>query len=121
MDDAISGNLVEGNIVDGYDVGVLYGGGCDTIIRNNTIKNCETGILASIWAGPEELWEYLLRVSPAYRSDLWKSKYPGIETLPTSSSGAKNRINNPTGNRFYNNTFINVTNKMQADIPYSSK
>lgn len=121
LDDAISGNLVEGNIIDGYDVGVLYGGGCDTIIRNNTIKNCETGILASIWAGPEELWEYLLRVSPAYRSDLWKSKYPGIETLPTSSSGTKNRINNPTGNRFYNNTFINVTNEMQADIPYSSK
>ena len=121
LDDAISGNLVEGNIVDGYDVGILYGGGCDTILRNNTIKNCETGILASIWAGPEEVWEYLLRVSPAYRSDLWKNKYPGIETLPTSSSGAKNRINNPTGNRFYNNTFINVTNKMWIDIPYSSQ
>ena len=109
LDDAISGNLVEGNYIENYDVGILYGGGRDTTIQNNIIKNCTWGIGASSWAELSEMYEALRRIYPAYTTALWKNKYPGIEKLPQTIDTTDSSPLSPVGNTIINNNITDCS------------
>lgn len=119
LDDAISGNKVLNNHVVGYKVGILYGGGRDTVISNNTLEKCNIPIVADArgleWMNLDQLYYSLAVVYPNYTNSVWKSKYSGIETLPQSDPNY-NRNKNlsdpncpayPKNNTITNNKYLN--------------
>ncbi len=102
LDDLYSAATVSGNYIEGFQKGILIGGGRDNIIQNNTIVDCGQGLIADdrglTWGIANFNANMIFTNSVPWSS--WTSKYPALSTL---SSDINNNVK-PYGNTIKNNT-----------------
>ena len=87
FDDAISGNLVYGNIfyrsANGNFGAIQFNSGRDNVIDNNIFADCKQGI-SGAWNPKNSVWQMIRDgKAPAdyYTSALYVSRYPAIATM----------------------------------------
>jgi hypothetical protein len=95
LDDCLSGNLVQGNVL--YKIsghGILHGGGRDNVMVNNVIARSGEGIAADSrcvdWLAkgtpnniPGDSWNLLEKLNNVgYQQEPWLSKYPACAAIP---------------------------------------
>jgi hypothetical protein len=87
LDDTLAGVRVEGNVI--YNVSgaaLRHGGGRDTILVNNVIAHCGTGLITDA-RGSQRIAKYDLisRLDAVgYLMEPWKSRYPECAAIPDS-------------------------------------
>ena len=119
LDDLYSSATVSGNYIEGFQKGILMGGGRDNIIQNNTIVNCGQGLIAD---GRGLEWDMsnfdpnMLFTNSVPWGD-WTSKYPALSTL--SPSNLSNNVK-PYGNTIKNNTCSGCHYKISINSNVSS-
>ncbi len=92
LDDALSGVLVEGNII--YDVSgnaVQHGGGRDDLVRHNVFAQCGTGFATdargetAIVSTPGDSWNLLEKLQAlGYQDEPWASRFPECAAIPNT-------------------------------------
>lgn len=103
LDDCMSSAEVYDNHIENVKVGMLFGGGRDMVIHNNTIKDCNSSLVfddrALTWRDSSDLIEKLKKIDIS--SLLWSTTYPDILSLLYTDP----RI--PYNNTIYDNILIN--------------
>lgn len=83
LDDCMSSAEVYNNVIENVPLGMLFGGGRDMKITQNTIKNCDNSLVFDerglVWLNITPLRDKLNSV-PA-TSNIWTNKYPEISSL----------------------------------------
>ncbi|MEI6825222.1 MAG: right-handed parallel beta-helix repeat-containing protein [Desulfuromonadales bacterium] len=124
LDDMFSGTDVIGNVFSNVATAVLIGGGRDNMVSDNVCTGC--GICVHIdsrgldWAAPAVKTVMLQRLKMMpYRSELWKSEYPGLFSILDNKPGAAK------GNKIMNNLswkgrFAEVDSLAEAETVFIS-
>ena len=118
LDDLYSAATVKNNYIEGFQKGILVGGGRDNIIENNTIKDCGQGLIFDdrglTWDISNFEPNMLFTNSVPWSN--WISRYPALSTL---SSDINNNVK-PYGNTIKNNACTGCYYNISIDSQVSS-
>ena len=111
LDDMMSSALVKGNVIENWPIGMMFGGGRDNTIVNNSIYGGSIPIYFDSRGLSSDLNEINTNSRQVnFKSSTWTSKYPAISTLNYSTNTndvAKN--GQPYGNIIQDNTGYDCT------------